>query len=163
MRNNIYLITVLIVIVIIYLSFFRKETFIVKGLVQDRVNPLVANTNFDINVPKGVVSQIITVLNIEHLIFNSDAALEITFDLDFSLVSNQIKSCSFYNFSSDYQLKALYSSKSIEKLTFTNVKGEILPKDLSLASALKSLEFRLCSLNSLPVLNKNKSKLENKL
>jgi len=49
MRNNIYLITVLIVIVIIYLSFFRKETFIVKGLVQDRVNPLVANTNFDIN------------------------------------------------------------------------------------------------------------------
>ena len=139
-------------------SFIRKGDLFWQNRFLPEPNTLLLDAV--LNVPKGVVSQLITVLNIEHLIFNSDAALEITFDLDFSLVSNQIKSCSFYNLSSDYQLKALYSSKSIEKLAFSNVKGEILPKDLSLASALKSLEFRLCSLNSLPVLNKNKSKLE---
>ena len=53
MRKNIYLITVLIAIVIIYLYFFRKETFAnasVGDLVQDRVNPLVANTNFGTNL-----------------------------------------------------------------------------------------------------------------
>ena len=53
MRKNIYLITVLIAIVIIYMCFFRKETFAnasVGDLVQDRVNPLVANTNFGTNL-----------------------------------------------------------------------------------------------------------------
>ena len=53
MRKNIYLITVLIAIVIIYMCFFRKETFAnasVGDLVQDRVNPLVANTNFGTNI-----------------------------------------------------------------------------------------------------------------
>jgi hypothetical protein len=52
MRKNIYLITVLIAIVIIYLCFFRKEMFVnpdplAGGHLQDRVNPLVANTRFD--------------------------------------------------------------------------------------------------------------------
>lgn len=110
-------------------------------------------------LPRGVVSQLVTALNIEHLIFDSEEALGITFDLDFPLITNQIKSCSFYNLNSDYQLNALYSSKSITKLTFTNVKGEILPKDLSSSTDLSMLEFRLCALNQLPKLNKNNSKL----
>jgi hypothetical protein len=139
-------------------SFIRKGDLFWQNRFLPEPNTLLLDA--ELNIPKGVVSQLITVLNIEHLVFNSHAALESTFDLDFPLVSNQIKSCSFYNVSSDYQLKALYSSKSIEKLAFTNVKGEILPKDLSLAISLKTLEFRLCSLNTLPILNKNKSKLE---
>lgn len=121
-------------------------------------NTLLLDVNL-IEAPSGVISQLVMALSIENLIFITDAALRITFDLDFSLIANQIKSCFFHNINSDYQLNTLYSSKSIETLTFNNVQGEILPKDLTLATALSSVEFRLCKLNQLPKINKNNSKL----
>jgi len=139
-------------------SMMRKGLFRLENHFLPEPKTLLLDAKIS-EIPNGVVSQLVNALSIENIIINCESALRITFDLDFPLVANQIKSCSFYDLSSDYQLNTIYSSKSIEKLTFISVQGEMLPKDLSLATALSSVEFRLCKLSQLPKINKNNSKL----
>jgi Leucine-rich repeat (LRR) protein len=120
---------------------------------------LFLNDQFE-KIPQGVVSQLILILSIEKLVFESEAAIRSAFDLDFQIVENQIKSCCFYDIESDYQLNSLFISQHLEVLKFIRCKGAILPSDLSKLRAISKIEFRNCVLKKLPVFNMSLSTIK---
>jgi Leucine-rich repeat (LRR) protein len=113
------------------------------------------------DVPTGVVSQLVEALSISELVIESEDALKALFEMDFTLISHRIKSVSFFDFNSQYQLtKTLYASEYISELSFVRIKGAILPDSLDQMRALKKLNFIQSEVYKMPVFSANIRGLE---
>ena len=111
--------------------------------------------------PKGVLYQIIQALSIQKLEIVQAELLQALFPFDFQMCGEQIKSISIRNVDSDFQLTAsLYKSIFLEELIFENVKGAILPEDLSAMHGLKKLEISYCTLKVQPTFDLQYQNLE---
>lgn len=111
--------------------------------------------------PKGVLYQIIQALAIQKVEILDIELIDVLFPLDFQLCQEQLKSIKIKNVKSDYQLTAsLYKSPYVEELIFENVKGDILPEDLSAMHGLRNLEFSFCELTTQPTFDMQYQTLE---
>ena len=111
--------------------------------------------------PQGVLYQIIQELNIEKLIIEHAELLPALFSFDFQLCADQIKSLTFVNMKSDFQLvTSVFKSSSVEELVFEHVEGKILPEDLSAMHGLKKIKLSNCSLTAQPVFDFQYQNLE---
>jgi Leucine-rich repeat (LRR) protein len=111
--------------------------------------------------PQGVLYQIIQALSIQKLEIVHAELLKALFPFDFQMCSEQIKGISIRNINSDFQLTvSLYKSVFLEELIFENVKGAILPEDLSAMHGLKKLEISYCTLKAQPTFDLQYQNLE---
>jgi Leucine-rich repeat (LRR) protein len=127
-----------------------------SGMILQPFDFLVNETTFILppffkDCPQGVLHQIIHALNIEKVVIVHSDLLPALFPLDFQLCAEQLKSISFKNIVSDFQLTtSVFKSPYLEELIFENVKGKILPEDLSVMHGLKILEISNCPLKIQP-------------
>ena len=111
--------------------------------------------------PQGVLYQIIQVLSIQKLEIVHAELLQALFPFDFQMCCEQIKGVSIRNVDTDFQLtSSLYKSIFLEELIFENVKGAILPEDLSAMHGLKKLEISYCTLKVQPTFDLQYQNLE---